>query len=81
MHIVYGTEATSNAELLCHYGFIDPAAADADRRLLAEHPDAVAELRRSSLDDDEALLRAGGLTYQQQLALRFRMALKRAAAA
>ena len=82
VHIVYGTEETSNAELLCHYGFIDRGAAAADRRLVASQPEATAALSATSAQDDEAQLAPSSgpssLPEQQQLAIRFRLALKRA---
>ena len=82
VHIVYGTEATSNAELLCHYGFIDRGAAAADRRLVAAQPEAAAALSATSAEEDEAQLASisssSSLPEQQQLAIRFRLALKRA---
>ena len=80
VHIVYGTEATSNAELLCHYGFIDGGAAAADRRLVAAQPEStVAALEATSLQEDQALLaEAMDLPYQQKLALGFRISLKKA---
>ena len=34
VHIVYGTEDTSNVELLSHYGFVDRGASALDLRLL-----------------------------------------------
>jgi len=74
--IVYGTEATSNAELLGHYGFVDPSAHVADRRLLEAHPEAQAALSMSTMEEDEELLRAEGLPAHEQLALRFRLSLK-----
>ena len=58
IHIVYGTEATSNVELLAHYGFVDPSAASADRALVRAHPDALAALRLTSVEEDLALLQA-----------------------
>jgi len=80
VHILYGTEATSNAELLGHYGFVDPGAAAADRALVRAHPEAVAALRATTVAEDRALLDSEDMRpYTEQLALRFRIAMKKAA--
>mmetsp|Transcript_55908 Transcript_55908/g.128403 ORF Transcript_55908/g.128403 Transcript_55908/m.128403 type:complete len:393 (-) Transcript_55908:288-1466(-) len=80
IHIVYGTEVTSNAELLGHYGFVDSSALAADRRLLAQHAEAKAALAFSTPEEDNALLSSTPpLPPNERLALRFRLALKRAA--
>ena len=81
IHIVYGTEATTNVELLAHYGFVDPAASKADCMLVRTHPDALAALRLTSLEEDLALLQTEPpLPYKERLALGLRVALKKAAA-
>ena len=68
--------------MLSHYGFVDRGASAADRRLLVSQPEAAAALAATSARDDEAMLApspgASALPEQQQLALRFRLALKRA---
>ena len=81
IHIVYGTEETSNVELLAHYGFVDPAALGADRATVRQHAGAVEALKFSTIEDDQAELEAGGdgLPRNEQLALQLRVALKRAA--
>ena len=81
VHIVYGTDATTNAEMLGHYGFVDAGAAAADQRLVAASPQMLPALERTSVAEDEALLAAAEpLPYNEQLAVRFRLALKRGAA-
>ncbi len=84
IHIVYGDATTSTVDFLSHYGFISPddrAAAAADRALVRAAPEMVPALSHSSREDDEALLAASPPPpYQEQLALRMRIALKRAAA-
>ena len=83
VHIVYGTDATTNVEFVGHYGFIDPSptTATADRVLVRSMPEMVPALATSTDDDDEALLAATPPPpYQQQLALRLRLALRKAAA-
>mmetsp|Transcript_29906 Transcript_29906/g.63019 ORF Transcript_29906/g.63019 Transcript_29906/m.63019 type:complete len:427 (-) Transcript_29906:295-1575(-) len=81
IYIVYGTEATSNAELLAHYGFIDPTAAAADERLVAMNPDAVPALQATSAEADKEMLSSEPtLPRNEQLALQLRLALKRAVA-
>ena len=61
--------------------FVDAqGAAAADRRLVAAQPAMEAALARTSIAEDEALLAAEEPPpYHEQLALRFRIALKRAA--
>ena len=80
--IKYGTDATSNMEFVAHYGFHDPSstAADADAMLVSQSPQMVAALRHSTIEEDEALLNAEPRPpYQEQLALKLRLSLKRAA--
>lgn len=80
VHIVYGDAGTSNVELLGHYGFVDPAATNADRAAVRAHPEAVEALRQTSLEDDLLLLKTpptGG--YKESLAIQLRIALKKAA--
>ena len=77
---MYGTDATSNAEMLSHYGFVDGSHAAADRAMVAAAPQMLPALHRSTLAEDEGLLKKGELPRQEELAVRFRLALKRAAA-
>ena len=88
--IKYGIDATSNAEFVAHYGFYDPSptAAAADADLVRQQAAAAGgggaaaldALRQTSLEEDEAALAAEPPPpYQQQLALRLRLGLKRAA--
>ena len=82
--IRYGTDATANDEFVAHYGFHDPSAtaASADRALVAAFPDDVAALGSISISDDEARLGAAPPPpYMEQLAIRMRLSLKRAAIA
>ena len=77
--IVYGTETTSAAELLAHYGFVAPGTAAADRQLVMAHADAIPALRATTAQDDAARLAADPPPpLKEELALRFRVALKRA---
>ena len=81
--IMYGTETTSNAEFVAHYGFHDPSgvAAAADRALVRQYAEALPALGFTTPEEDEALLAAEPPPpYQEQLALRLRLSLKRAAA-
>ena len=80
--IKYGTDQTSNAEFVAHYGFVDPKAEEADRRLVRSEPQMVPALGHSTLAEDEASLAqlaADKRPYKEQLAVGLRMALKRAA--
>jgi len=84
--IMYGTETTSNAEFVAHYGFHDPSpqAANADRALARAYPEALPALAFSTVEEDEALLAADGddaLSYPESLAVRLRLGLKKAAMA
>ena len=76
--IVYGTETTSAAELLARYGFVAPGTAAADRQLVMAHADAIPALRATTAQDDAARLAADPPPPLEELALRFRVALKRA---
>jgi len=80
--IRYGTPQTSNAELVAHYGFVDPKAEEADRALVRSQPAMLPALQHTTLAEDEATLQRlldDDAPYQEQLALNLRMALKRAA--
>jgi len=79
IEIVYGTSETSNEDFLGCYGFVDLAAAPADEALLRAHPEAKPMLLKTSVEEDEALL-AAAPPPKEELALRFRLALKRALA-
>ena len=80
--IKYGTDATANDEFVAHYGFHDPSATDADRALVAAFPEALPALAATTASDDEALLAAEPPPpYTEQLAIRLRLSLKRAAVA
>lgn len=82
--IKYGTESTSNDEFVAHYGFHDPSAtaATADRGLVRQHQAALPALAFSTIEEDEALLASQPpLPYTEQLAVKLRLSLKRAAAA
>ena len=48
VEIDYGTAATSNAQFVGHYGFLDPGAAAADEALLRAHPEVSGERGRWS---------------------------------
>jgi len=78
--IRYGTEQTSNVEFVGHYGFVDPRATEADRALVRMSADYLPALSHTTVEEDEALLAASPPPpYQEALALRLRLALKRAA--
>ncbi|KAL1530852.1 hypothetical protein AB1Y20_001746 [Prymnesium parvum] len=80
VYIVYGDAQTSNVEFLSHYGFIDPAAGRADRAVVRANPEAVHELRLTTLEDDLAYLDANpNAPYKERLAIELRVALKKAA--
>lgn len=82
--IMYGTPATANDEFVAHYGFHDPspAAASADRNLVRQCPEALPALSVTTIAEDEALLAAEPPPpYREQLAIRLRLSLKRAAVA
>lgn len=79
IHIVYGTEQTSNVEFLGHYGFVDPSVRSADAAMLRAHAEAIPALSFTTADEDAALLEATPPpSPHEQLALRFRLSLKRA---
>jgi hypothetical protein len=78
--IMYGTEGTSNVEFVAHYGFHDPSstAAAADAVVVSQAPKMIPALSHTTIEEDEALL-AANPPYQEQLALKLRLSLKRAA--
>ena len=60
---------------------LTPLAAQADRTLVRASEEALPALTFTSVEEDEALLADPELPYQEQLAIRLRLSLKRAAAA
>ena len=80
--IMYGTEMTSNEEFVAHYGFHDPSApaAVADRALVRSNVDHLSALGTTTEAEDAALLASQPpLSYVEQLPIRLRLSLKRAA--
>ena len=79
--IKYGTDQTANDEFVAHYGFFDPSkeAMAADRSLVKNMQEALPALAFTSIEEDEALLKDGEMPYEEQLAVRLRLSLKKAA--
>ena len=65
---------------MAHYGFHDPSstAAAADAVVVSQAPNMIPALSHTTIEEDEALL-AAEPPYQEQLALKLRLSLKRAA--
>lgn len=76
--ITYGNGMNGNDHFAGDYGFIDPTCVANDRKLLqgwAQDGDVLALTGRA---EDEAMLAEGNLRPNEELAVRFRIAMKRA---
>ena len=76
----YGGGMLGSDRMIQDYGFLDPVATKkADARIVKAYEQSVQEaLKATSLEEDRALLQSGTLTPNEELAVRFRVALKEA---